>query len=136
MRERLLQLRKELEAIAETGDESAAVVELDQSKVGRLSRMDAMQAQAMAQASGQRRTRQIREIDAALRRIEDGSYGELDETREWNKVGAIWIDNNECIRCGACYKVCPTNFLQGTSQATGYLCQTQTLSSAPRHFPI
>ena len=39
---------------------------------------------------------------------EDGSYGELDETREWNRVGAIWIDNNQCIRCGACYKVCPT----------------------------
>lgn len=39
----------------------------------------------------------------------DGSYGSLKETGEWNKVGAIWIDNNECIRCGACYRVCPTN---------------------------
>ncbi|MCP4284753.1 MAG: FAD-dependent oxidoreductase [Gammaproteobacteria bacterium] len=38
----------------------------------------------------------------------DGSYGELQETRQWDQVGAIWIDNNECIRCGACYKVCPT----------------------------
>ncbi len=38
----------------------------------------------------------------------DGSYGSLKETGEWNKVGAIWIDNNECIRCGACYRVCPT----------------------------
>lgn len=38
---------------------------------------------------------------------EDGSYGKLLETKEWNKVGAIWIDNNECIRCGACYNVCP-----------------------------
>jgi NAD-dependent dihydropyrimidine dehydrogenase PreA subunit len=39
---------------------------------------------------------------------DDGSYGRLDETREWDKVGAIWIDNDQCIRCGACYKVCPT----------------------------
>jgi formate dehydrogenase major subunit len=39
---------------------------------------------------------------------EDGSHGELQETREWNRVGAIWIDNNQCIRCGACFKVCPT----------------------------
>lgn len=38
---------------------------------------------------------------------DDGSYGKLLETKEWNKVGAIWIDNNECIRCGACYNVCP-----------------------------
>lgn len=38
----------------------------------------------------------------------DGTYGPLKETGEWNKVGAIWIDNNECIRCGACYRVCPT----------------------------
>jgi NADPH-dependent glutamate synthase beta subunit-like oxidoreductase len=37
----------------------------------------------------------------------DGSYGKLIETKEWNKIGAIWIDNNECIRCGACYNVCP-----------------------------
>ncbi|MDD5298734.1 MAG: FAD-dependent oxidoreductase [Rhodocyclaceae bacterium] len=37
----------------------------------------------------------------------DGAYGKLLETKEWNRVGAIWIDNNECIRCGACYVVCP-----------------------------
>ena len=39
---------------------------------------------------------------------EDGSYGELLETSAWDRVGAIWIDNNECIRCGACFMVCPT----------------------------
>lgn len=38
---------------------------------------------------------------------EDGAYGKLLETREWNQVGAIWIDNNECIRCGQCFKACP-----------------------------
>ncbi|MBF0181620.1 MAG: FAD-dependent oxidoreductase [Magnetococcales bacterium] len=37
----------------------------------------------------------------------DGSLGALRETREWRRVAAIWIDNNECIRCGACFKVCP-----------------------------
>jgi formate dehydrogenase major subunit len=39
---------------------------------------------------------------------DDGTYGELIETNQWNEVGAIWIDNNECIRCGACFMVCPT----------------------------
>ncbi|MBK7135316.1 MAG: FAD-dependent oxidoreductase [Rhodocyclales bacterium] len=38
---------------------------------------------------------------------EDGAYGKLLETKEWNQVGAIWIDNNECIRCGQCFKACP-----------------------------
>lgn len=75
MRDKLLKLRKELEHIAETGDESSRIVELDQSRVGRLSRMDAMQAQAMAQASGQRRQATMRNIELALARIENGDYG-------------------------------------------------------------
>ena len=39
---------------------------------------------------------------------DDGTYGELQETNVWRDTAAIWIDNDECIRCGACYKVCPT----------------------------
>lgn len=39
----------------------------------------------------------------------DGTYGSLEETRVWDQVGAIWIDNAECIRCGACYHACPTH---------------------------
>jgi RNA polymerase-binding transcription factor len=74
-RNRLLALREELESIADTGDESAAVVELDQSKVGRLSRMDAMQAQAMAKASSQRREAALKQISAALKRLEEGDFG-------------------------------------------------------------
>ena len=75
MRENLLKLRAELESVAATSDESAAVVELDQSSVGRLSRMDAMQAQAMAQASGRRREAMLLRITAALTRIDDDEYG-------------------------------------------------------------
>ncbi len=44
----------------------------------------------------------------------DGTYGDLLETGEWDHVGAIWIDNNECIRCGACYNVCPTKCISIT----------------------
>ena len=74
-RERLLALRAELEGIEESGAEASAVVELDQAKVGRLSRLDAMQAQAMANASVERRQQMLRRIDAALRRIDEDDYG-------------------------------------------------------------
>lgn len=81
-RERLLKLKAELESVAKSGEESAATVELDQSKVGRLSRMDAMQAQAMAQASARRREHMLRRIDAALVRIDNGDYGVCRECDE------------------------------------------------------
>jgi formate dehydrogenase major subunit len=45
---------------------------------------------------------------------DDGTYGGLQETGQWNRVGAIWIDNKECIRCGACYYVCPTKCISIT----------------------
>ncbi len=51
---------------------------------------------------------------------EDGSYGKLQETQEWDEVGAIWIDNNECIRCGACFKVCPTKCISITRNEMFY----------------
>ena len=76
MRDKLLKLRDELLSISASSADAAAVVELDQSKVGRLSRMDAMQAQAMAQASAGRREQMLRQIEAALQRIEDGEYGD------------------------------------------------------------
>ena len=75
MKETLLRLRDDLLGLADESAEHAAVVELDQSKVGRLSRMDAMQAQAMAQETLKRREAKLRDIDTALQRIEDDEYG-------------------------------------------------------------
>jgi DnaK suppressor protein len=82
MKRRLTAMRRELEELSDTGDDPAAVVQLDQARVGRLSRMDALQAQAMARASGERRAAQLREIDAALRRMADGSFGECRHCEE------------------------------------------------------
>ena len=75
VRKRLLELRAELESLADTGDEAARIVELDQSRVGRLSRMDALQAQAMAKASSERRDAMLGRINAALGRVARGEYG-------------------------------------------------------------
>jgi len=68
-RKQLLQMREEILANAATTDAQAAVVELDQSKVGRLSRMDAMQVQAMAQAAVRRRDQQLQRIELALQKL-------------------------------------------------------------------
>ena len=68
-------LREQLEAEVEAGARASDIVELDQARVGRLSRMDAMQAQAMSQASDRRRDQMLRRIEAALVRIEDNEFG-------------------------------------------------------------
>jgi len=101
MRERLLKFREELEAVAVTSEESAAVVELDQSKVGRLSRMDAMQAQAMAKASGERREAMLRNIEAALKRIDYGVYGLCRDCNEPINPKRLEFDPTalRCIDC-------------------------------------
>ena len=75
IRARLLALQQDLEADAAAGEEASGTVELDQSRVGRLSRMDAMQAQAMSQATAQRRAARLRAVRAALARVDDGEYG-------------------------------------------------------------
>ena len=75
MRAKLVALRRHLESLASTSQQSSEVVELDQSRVGRLSRMDALQAQAMAQASGRRRAVMLQRIGAALTRLDSGDYG-------------------------------------------------------------
>mgnify|MGYP005847888695 CR=1 FL=1 len=70
---RLEQLRGDLEALLFTDDTQA--VELDQSRQGRLSRMDAMQQQAMAKAKRQAFQGQLRQVLAALRRLDEDDYG-------------------------------------------------------------
>lgn len=71
----LLALREELEGLAATNAQDRKIVELDQQSVGRLSRMDALQGQAMAQETMRRRALELKRIEAALVRIEDDEYG-------------------------------------------------------------
>lgn len=72
---RLLARKGELLEESDMGDQDRQAVELDQSSVGRLSRMDAMQRQAMAQETERRRLQEIQKIDAAIKRIESGDFG-------------------------------------------------------------
>ena len=61
-------------AIAGTAERAGTVI-LDQSSVGRLSRMDAIQQQAMAKRTQTHLGMRERKLQAALARIEGGSYG-------------------------------------------------------------
>jgi len=71
----LMKRRDDLLEVAGTGREAADTVELDQTRVGRLSRMDAMQSQAMSQETNRRRELELKRIGAALRRLDEGDYG-------------------------------------------------------------
>ena len=67
--------RLELQDLIDGAAESAGPVELDQQVQGRLSRMDALQGQAMAQATNERRRIEIAQIDAALGRMDADEFG-------------------------------------------------------------
>lgn len=85
----LIKFTDELQKIVTEADsedtttrDSRATVTLDQQSVGRLSRMDAMQQQAMAQATFARRQAQATRAKSALKRIENGEFGECLECGE------------------------------------------------------
>ena len=68
-------MRVALEELQETSREAGATVELDQTRQGRLSRMDALQSQQIALEAARRREHRLAMIDGALRRIESDDYG-------------------------------------------------------------
>ncbi len=61
------------EALAAVDTET---VELDQTRVGRVSRIDAMQQQKMAEATQRGHQLRRKQIRAALERVEQGTYGD------------------------------------------------------------
>ena len=98
---KLLTLRSELRDLAETLEDAGKTVELDQARVGRLSRMDAMQGQQMALEAGRRRRQQLLDIESALRLIESGDYGYCAVCAEDIDVRRLHINpaNTLCINC-------------------------------------
>ncbi len=100
-RKRLNDKRRELEAGSALSPDSRAPVELDQQSVGRLSRMDALQQQAMAQAAERARKRDLMRIEMAERRLKDGDYGFCDDCGEEIPDGRLAIDPmaERCVKC-------------------------------------
>ncbi len=75
IKKRLQTKMQELEELLNVSADDSAPVELDQTQQGRLSRMDAMQQQAMAAETQRRRRRDVQLVQAALKRLDEGEYG-------------------------------------------------------------
>ena len=100
-RERLDQEAAELRAADANTADDRAPVELDQTQVGRLSRMDAMQQQSMAAAQSRRRSGRLKAIEAALKRMDQDDYGWCDECGEEIPAGRLNLDPcaTRCVDC-------------------------------------
>lgn len=85
------------------GAAGQATVELDQQAVGRLSRMDALQVQAMARATGARRQTERSRLRAALARIAAGEFGVCEECGDDIAPGRLRLDPaaTRCIGCAS-----------------------------------
>lgn len=102
-KELLKNLQEELTRASEDSRQAAQTVALDQTSVGRLSRMDAMQSQAMAKESSRRMHLQLTRIEAAFERIEDGEYGYCAECDEEIDRRRLLVDPATpfCITCAS-----------------------------------
>ena len=98
---RLIEKRKELEESSSLSTEARDPVALDQQSVGRLSRMDAMQQQAMSQATEKKRKMDLVRIESAERRLRDDDYGYCAECGEEIPDGRLAIDPmaENCVGC-------------------------------------
>ena len=102
--QKLIELQLEgLTADNALGQSAQKTVELDQQSVGRLSRMDALQSQAMALAQQRRRDVLKGLLQAALQRLKEEEFGyclecgdEIEETR--------LLANPAVIKCMPCIK--------------------------------
>lgn len=99
----LLQQQQDLSHRKDSAEEATKAVTLDQSSVGRLSRMDAMQSQAMALESKRRREIQLIRIEAALERIDNGEFGYCASCDEDINICRLQIEpaNPFCVDCAA-----------------------------------
>ncbi len=100
-RSRLLEMRSELIKLGSFSMDAAATVVLDQSSVGRLSRMDALQGQQMALEAERRRKRELLRIKAALNRIDIGEFGYCASCGDEIAAGRLAINPSaeRCVKC-------------------------------------
>lgn len=92
-----------LQQLLEEAEAGCDTVALDQTRVGRLSRMDAMQAQAMNQAAQARRHQELERLQQALQRLAKADFGYCEACGETISMGRLMLDPGAeyCIRCAS-----------------------------------
>jgi DnaK suppressor protein len=100
---RLRALREEVLLEKKQSEEGTSPVELDQARLGRLSRMDEMQQQQMALELDRRRDIQLKRIEGAFLRLEEGTYGHCAGCSTPIETKRIDFDPTVffCIECAA-----------------------------------
>ena len=101
LKEKLLARQQELREHSEKSKQTRAPVELDQTRMGRLSRQDALMQQSMAEATERKREAELVKIKSALDRINTEDYGfcivcdeRISEARLQNDPAV-----STCIKC-------------------------------------
>ena len=101
LRQSIMDEIAELDRLRGLARDNRAPVELDEQSIGRLSRMDAMQQQAMHIANDTRRQHRYAALSAALKRMDDGDYGYCHQCDEMIGAGRLAIDPATmlCVQC-------------------------------------
>ncbi len=96
----LLALRQELAEARDGNRENTAPVSPD-AAIGRLTRQDAMQSQQMALELERRNRQRLAQVEAALQRIDDGSYGLCTRCDEEISAARLAVkpEAHQCVRC-------------------------------------
>jgi len=91
-----------LEKSMKVSDEASEVVELDQTAVGRLSRMDSLQSQSMAKSLAERERAKLSLLLEAVKRLEEGTYGVCRGCGEGIPFGRLLVvpETPTCSACG------------------------------------
>ncbi len=102
-KKRLLLEKNKIQADLKASKDTSATVTLDQTSVGRVSRVDALQAQAISVAARDQRLMDLQNIDASLVRIQEGDYGyclECDDLIAPKRLEAN-LSTQYCIKCAS-----------------------------------
>jgi DnaK suppressor protein len=101
IRDELERARQRLERSLKLTGRAARPVELDQTSVGRLSRMDALQNQHLTKGLEARESARYAQVQEALQRIEQGTYGVCAGCERSIPFERLLVFP-ETLRCAAC----------------------------------